>query len=384
MLFFLSHPIQYVTPLLRELSTHTKLKVYYYGGQSAVNDDKGFGQKVTWDIPLLDGYNSEFLQNASSSKGMNTRFLDAINWSIFKELRMSDDKVVIVNGWIYMSDWFVILAAKLYGIKVWMRAEMPWNQEELKPKSFKKSFKYVLFKYLIFKYFIDKCLYIGSQNKLYYLMHGLKESRLIFAPYAVDNERFQSLKNDGSSARQKWKIDEKQIIILYSGKLIEKKRPLDLLMAFHQLNDTNAVLFYMGDGPLRNEIETYIATHQVKNVMISGFINQSEIGTIYSMADLFVMCSGIGETWGLSVNEAMNFSLPVIVSSTCGSSFDIVENGVNGYVFSEGDIDALTYNLQSVIKNAMLREKMGVASKEKISQFSHQVTCQNIKALLKS
>ena len=215
-------------------------------------------------------------------------------------------------------------------------------------------------------------------------MHGVKESRLIFAPYAVDNQRFQRLKTDGSSTRQKWNIDDKQIIILYSGKLIEKKKPLDLLKAFHQLNDANTVLFYMGDGPLRNELESYIAQYQVKNVIISGFINQSEIGTIYSMADLFVMCSGVGETWGLSVNEAMNFSLPVIVSSTCGSSFDIVENGVNGYVFREGDIDALTDSLQSIVKDAMLRERMGVASKEKINQFSHQVTSQNIKALLKS
>lgn len=84
MLLLLSHSIQYVTPLIKEISKQTKLKVYYCGGQSAVNDDKGFGQKVTWDIPLLDGYDHVFLKNTSSSKGMNTRFLDAINWSIFK------------------------------------------------------------------------------------------------------------------------------------------------------------------------------------------------------------------------------------------------------------------------------------------------------------
>lgn len=378
MLFFLSHPIQYVSPLLRELSFQTTLKVYYYGGQSAVNDDKGFGQKVTWDIPLLDGYNYEFLKNSSGSKGMNTRFFDAINWSIFKVLRQSDDKVVIVNGWAYLSDWFVFFAAKLYGKKVWMRAEMPWNQEELKPKAFKKSIKFLLFKYLVFKYFIDKFLYIGSQNKKYYLMHGVKESRLIFAPYAVDNQRFQSLKTDGLSARQKWNIDAKQTIILYSGKLIDKKRPLDLLKAFHQFNDANTTLFYMGDGPLRNQLEEYISQYQVKNVVISGFINQSEIGTIYSMADVFVMCSGIGETWGLSINEAMNFSLPVIVSSTCGSSFDIVENGVNGFVFNEGNVNALAERIRFIVDDSILREKMGEASKEKVNQFSHSVTCQSI------
>lgn len=347
-----------------------------------MNDDKGFGQKVSWDIPLLDGYNYVFLKNASRSKGMNTRFFDAINWSIFKVLRQSNDKVVIVNGWAYLSDWFVFLGAKIYGKKVWMRAEMPWNQEELKPKTVKKSLKFFLFKYVVFKYFIDKYLYIGSQNKKYYLMHGVKESRLIFAPYAVDNHRFQSIKVDGSSARQKWEINEKQAIILYSGKLIEKKRPIDILKAFHQLNDANTTLFYMGDGPLRNELEGYICLHQVKNVVISGFINQSEIGTIYSMADLFVMCSGIGETWGLSVNEAMNFGLPVIVSSTCGSSFDIVENNENGYVFEEGDIAALTDSIRLIVNDELRREKMGRKSIEKISQYTHQVTCQNIKRAL--
>jgi len=347
-----------------------------------VNDDKGFGQKVTWDIPMLDGYNHEFLRNASGSKGMNTSFFDAINWSIFKAIRQSNDKVVIVNGWAYLSDWFVFLAAKLYGKKVWMRAEMPWNQEELKPKSVKKFLKLHLFKHVIFKFFIDKYLYIGTQNKKYYLMHGVKESRLIFAPYAVDNKRFQSLKTDGLSTRKRWNICENQMVILYSGKLIDKKRPLDLLKAFHQLNESNLVLFYMGDGPLRNVLEAYISKHQVNNVVISGFINQSEIGTIYSMADIFVMCSGIGETWGLSVNEAMNFALPVIVSSTCGSSFDIVENGENGYVFKEGDIDALTDCLRLIANDEIRREKMGLKSIEKINQYTHQVSCQNIKSAL--
>ena len=133
-------------------------------------------------------------------------------------MRKSEDKVVIVNGWAYVSDWFVFLAAKLFGKKVWLRAEMPWNQEELKPKSLKKSIKLLVFKHFVFKYLIDKFLYIGTQNKKYYLMHGVKESRLIFAPYAVDNHRLQSLKTDGSLARQKWGIDEKQIVILYSGK----------------------------------------------------------------------------------------------------------------------------------------------------------------------
>lgn len=377
-IFFLSHPIQYVSPLLRELGKRTDLNVYYYGGESAVNDDKGFGQKVTWDIPLLNGYSYQFLKNNSRSVGMNTRFFDAINWSIFNIIRKSQDEVIILNGWAYISDWFVMLAAKLFGKKVWMRAEMPWNQELMKPKSFKRSIKFFFFKYIIFHFFVDKFLYIGSQNKLYYSMHGIKEEKLIHAPYSVDNERFQLQKTDGIQARNKWRIDVDRIVILYSGKLIDKKRPLDLLKAFELLHSTNAVLFYMGDGPLRNNLEQYIQKNNIQNVIISGFINQSEIASIYSMADLFVMCSGIGETWGLSVNEAMNFELPVLVSSTCGSSFDLIEEGKNGFIFSEGDIITLSKKISSLVSDQKLRLLMSKHSKEKISLFSHEVTIQNI------
>ncbi len=378
MLFFLSHPIQYVSPLFREIASSKEFKVYFYGGESTIIQDIGFGQKVTWDIPLLEGYDYQFLKNCSNSEGMNARFFDAINLSVFKILRKNVDNLVLLNGWAYLSDWFVLLGAKIYGKKVWMRAEMPWNQEELKPNTLKKRFKHLLFKYIIFKYFVDKFLYIGSQNKLYYEMHGVKENRLIFGPYAVDNQRFQDQKTDGIAARQKWGIKKEQVIILYSGKLIDKKRPMDLINAFNQLKVNDAVLFYMGDGPLRVELEEYIANHQIKNVIISGFINQSEIGTIYSMADVFVMCSGIGETWGLSVNEAMNFSLPVLVSATCGSSFDLVEEGKNGFVFKEGDVETLAAYMLILIIDQNLRELMGSFSKFKITNFTHHITCQNI------
>ena len=54
------------------------------------------------------------------------------------------------------------------------------------------------------------------------------------------------------------------------------------------------------------------------------------------------MCSGLGETWGLSVNEAMNFGLPLVVSETCDSSQDLEIIGTNGYIFKEGNIQELS------------------------------------------
>jgi glycosyltransferase involved in cell wall biosynthesis len=283
-----------------------------------------------------------------------------------------------LNGWAYLTDWFVLVSAKFNKKKVWMRSEMPWNQEELKPYSVKKKIKFIFFKYLIFKYFVDKFIYIGSQNKKYYQMYGIEESRLIYGPYSVDNKKFQDQKMNPVTIRQKWGIQKDNIVILFSGKLIGKKNPLDLLKAFEKLKINKTVLFFMGDGPLRRTIEDYTIDNGIENVVISGFVNQSEIGSIYFMSDVFVMCSGVGETWGLSVNEAMNFNLPIVISSTCGSSFDLIDEGKNGFVYKEGDIEMLVKVLAELVPNQILRNKMGLHSKQKIAQFTHEITCQNI------
>lgn len=383
LIIFNSHPIQYFSPLLRLLSDNFNLKVYYYGGNDLLNEDTGFKQIIIWDLPLLAGYEFEFLNNYSFSKGMNSRFFDAINFSLFKVFKKNKNQIIIINGWAYLSDWFVLIAAKLFGHEVWMRSEMPWNQELMKSNSLKRNLKFWIFKNIVFKYFVQRFLFIGKQNKLFYLNHGVDEHKLIFAPYAVENDRFNVQKSsDKISYRQKYGIAVDSKIILYSGKLIEKKRPLDLLKAFQGLNHKKAVLFYLGDGPLRCQIEDEVKKHQIENVIISGFINQLEIGNIYNMADVFVMCSGIGETWGLSVNEAMNFGLPVIVSETCGSAHDLVVSGKNGYTFKEGAIEELTIYLDIICHNPSLRESFGNFSSEKIKDYSHKLTVENIKKVL--
>jgi glycosyltransferase involved in cell wall biosynthesis len=61
------------------------------------------------------------------------------------------------------------------------------------------------------------------------------------------------------------------------------------LAAFIKLNLSNVNLIFMGDGELRTIIEEEINAEDVKNVLITGFINQSEISNYYALADLFVL-----------------------------------------------------------------------------------------------
>ena len=58
---------------------------------------------------------------------------------------------------------------------------------------------------------------------------------------------------------------------------------------------------------------------------------------VYRLCDIFVLPSvGPGETWGLSINEAMACKRPVIVSTKCGCAPDLVKEKVTGWVFEPG------------------------------------------------
>lgn len=208
------------------------------------------------------------------------------------------------------------------------------------------------------------------------------DAKLIYTPHAVDNayfsEQYELLRKDVPSVKKALNIPLDKTIILFSGKYIEQKRPLDLIQAFNQLKDPSVVLIMVGEGNLRTEMETFINEHNVCNVILTGFINQSAISQYYIIADIFIMCSG-SETWGLVVNEAMNFAKPIIVSDTCGCSADLVLHGKNGFVFQEGDIDALSKFMSQLIEDSSFRVQAGEISKRIIADFSINNIVENLK-----
>lgn len=348
------------------------LHVYYYSDPAKQNSiDHGFGKKVTWDIPLLDGYDHSFLKNYKKTRSLNNKFFDVFNPAVFGKIRKRK-AVVIINGWSYSSNIMAVIAAKFFGRKIWLRAENPLNQE-LKKRKTVLFLKKIILKYLLFPR-VNNFLYIGQQNKAFFAFYGVPERKLIYTPYSVDNDFFkqeaEKYKCKTGEQRKEMNIPQDALVFLFSGKYIQKKRPMDLLKAFEKIKDQNVFLIMMGEGELRSEMEKFIADNDIKNALLTGFVNQSMVSLYYALADVFVMCSGSGETWGLSVNEAMNFSKPVIVSSTSGCSSDLVKNGENGFVFEEGDIASLAVYLQFIIHNPEWRKKAEALSEIIIRDYS--------------
>ena len=102
------------------------------------------------------------------------------------------------------------------------------------------------------------------------------------------------------------------------------------------------------------------------------FQNRKNIGNFYKLADVLVLPSH-RETWGIVVNEALCFSLPVIVSDQVGAGVDLVIPGANGSIFPAGDIDAMAYQIGNMIDMPEEnRLEMGQKSKAIINEWSHR------------
>jgi glycosyltransferase involved in cell wall biosynthesis len=128
-------------------------------------------------------------------------------------------------------------------------------------------------------------------------------------------------------------------------------------------------LLLAGDGPLRPVIEEQVRQHVTPGVLMPGFLNQSELPLAYAASDLLALCSS-HETWGLVVNEAMNFGLPIVASDRVGCAADLVKSGWNGFVFPHQDVGALADALGKLIESENMRREFGIRSLELVSNYS--------------
>jgi glycosyltransferase involved in cell wall biosynthesis len=216
----------------------------------------------------------------------------------------------------------------------------------------------------------------GKLNADYYVHYGVDPKTFFLLPWAIDNERFAAASAMTAEERQelraRYDIDGDAVVLLFSAKLVARKDPMTLLRAYEMMKTRDrAVVAFMGDGVLREPLETYAREHGLsRGVRFTGFINQREIPRHYAMSDVFVLPS-LYEPRGTVINEAMACGLPVVVTDRCGPIGDIVQDGDNAFVYPAGDATALAAALDQVVAGNALRARMGERSRAIIAGWSH-------------
>lgn len=380
---FMSHPIQYQISLIRNIAIQEgiDLNVHYYWDFGVKETfDKEFNKKIKWDMPLFGGYKHTFLRNYALSK--STSFFGCINFGVINKFLKNKPDVVLIFGWALFSNWIVMLMAFISRTPLLIYGESPLSHEFSK-SGFRSYIRKVLLSFIFSR--ASKLLYIGNENKKFYKSLGIKDSKLVFVPYSVDNkshlENARTLKPKKQQIKQELGLSKDSVVVLFTGKFIEKKRPFDLLKAFKvaqtSLMEKDVYLLFAGDGEQRQELEIYTKSNNINNVIFLGFQNQTELPKVYAAADIFVLPSGLGETWGLVVNEAMYYGLPIIVSDLVGCGSDLVTRD-NGRIFTYGDVGELSKNMIDIIVDEKLREGLGANSPSIVKNYNQEYAASQI------
>jgi len=371
-----THPIQYNAPLFKLLSErkNIEVKVFYTWEKGAEHFDQGFGRSFQWDIPLLEGYEYSFVSNNGN---MGKGFWDVKNPNLIQSIKEWQPQAVLVYGWNYWSHLQVLRHFK-GKIKVLFRGDSTLIGEK---KGMKKLLRKWILKW-IYSY-VDYALYVGTNNKAYFQQHGLKEKQLIFVPHAIDNDRFSTENRAQTEYRenlmQSMRLKDDTNSILFAGKFQKKKNVALLLEAFKQLKLPSWKLILVGNGEDEEQLKQASAGHE--DIYFLPFQNQMMIPAVYRLGKIFCLPSqGPEETWGLAVNEAMASGRAVIVSDEVGCAVDLVEDGVNGYIFQSGNLGDLMDKMTMAAGQDLLR--MGNQSKLKIENWRFEVQAKQIEQLL--
>ena len=350
-----THPIQYNAPWMQLLHGRgrVQVKVFYTWAQpkEGLNYDQGFGRLIKWDIPLLDGYEHLFTQTVH---GIEVKKL-VEDWH---------PDAILVIGWRYKGH-FACMRYFKGKIPVLFRGDSTLTDEKINIKTvFRRIFLSFIYRY------IDVALYVGTNNKNYFLAHGLTERQLYPAFHAVDNDRFSQnhiVKNDAQELRQNLGISPNDFVVLFAGKLEKKKNPLVILELAKLIKDKEIVFLVTGNGKLEREFKNRAV--QDPRIKFLDFQNQSKMPAVYAAADLLLLPStGPGETWGLVANEAMACALPIIISSKAGGAIDLVNE--NGIIVDPEDVGRMSKFIEEVKNDKKRHEKLKMNSLQHIQNFN--------------
>ncbi len=356
--YFLSHPIQYQSPLLRRLALEDDLSfrvVYEHDFSTRTYFDRGFQSEVTWDIPLREGYRSDLLDDIS----------------VNKVLRESD--AVWFHGWQSKRLRSILRDAARLKIVTLMRGEN-WYGAMPDGSGVRR-----LIRRAYHKSIFQNCsafLAIGQKNREYYLDHGVSPARMFDMPYAVDNQAFSQRKNDTMVAevRQSLGVAPDQKLILYAGKLQRRKNPHHLIDVLDVVSHGAAVppiLVFAGDGEMRRVLEFEgSASPSIKFV---GFKNQSEMPAYYAAADVFVLPAE-REPWGLAINEAMASGTAVVASDQCGAAYDLI-TPKTGRMIEAGNKAALAGAISEILARS---HEMGPAAQAHVKMWNFEADVRGI------
>lgn len=360
-----SHPIQYFAPWYGALAATpgVTLKVFFCCKRGVeAYYDRDFGTEVKWDIPLLEGYDSEFLE--SRTKITSHTFWAMDNPNVGEALERFHPQVVVIHGYAQRTMWRAAKWCNRKRVPVMMSSDS--NGTAVRAL-WKRAAKAIVVRHL-YRH-LDGAFSSGDNNGVYHQHYGIPGERMFAGTLPIDRERLTASVGDAAAARREIRklhgIPEDAFVVVFAGKLSQLKCPVHLLEAVHRCAQQGLKVWglLVGEGTERPAVEAFIAEHKMNNIVLAGFVNQSAIGKYYAASEAMALMSW-REAHPLTVPEAGCFGCPAILSDRVGciGPTDSARPGENALVYPWSDIEALTNCIVRLYQDPSLYRSMSEAS----------------------
>lgn len=351
-LYLTNIPSPYMVDYFNELGKNCDLTVIFERNKSGVRDK-------TWDLYNFINFKGIIL------KGINVDLDDsddqAICPQIIKYIKKNKYDVIVSTNPCTPTGIIAIFWMKLLNIPFVIQSEggFPGSGKGIKEK---------------FKYFIMRNAYLYlSTAKLgddYFLLYGARKENIRHFPFSslFESEILSSplLPEEKGNIKNKLGIPYEKVIISV-GRFIWCKG-FDVFIKSCKNIPKNVGIYIVGGEPT----EEYINLKKnlnLENIHFIGFVQKEVMKDYYKASDIFVLNSR-EDTWGLVINEAMSFGLPVISTDKCYAAIALIDNGVNGYVVHVDDEDAFAKKMNYLLNNPDLCKNITLNNIEKSKQYT--------------
>lgn len=364
-----THPIQYQAPVFRHIAGMPEVNLQVYFGHRPTREEQGWGfeKPFEWAEDPASGYPFRWLKNDAHQPGLD-HFAGISNPEIEDILKQDRPDAVIIPGWIHRCCIQAIRAANRLRIPIFLRgdSQLDPGHSNVRKLIFRTSRSGYVRK-------ARCCLAYGARSEEYFRFLG--STRVVKVPHCIETLRFRqrSASVSKEEARRKFQLPEAGKVVLFAGKFIPKKRLEWFFERLGKMASPNLRIMMVGEGDGKAELQKIASRFQL-SVRWAGFLDQPEMPAAYRAADLLVLPSDYGETWGLVVNEAMTCGCPALISDACGCAPEMIIPGKTGELFAFDNASECEQKLSSLLSPQFDLGKMGIVAQEHAIQFTPQRT----------
>lgn len=347
-LYITNYPPPYAVAFFREFGKRCDLTVTFDRRPNDVNY-----RSKEWFSSVYQNFRAVFLKQ---KKIGNKIFCPEI-----KKYLKSDFDAVIMGEYATLTEMYAIFYMKRHKIPYCFAIDGGMKKDG---RGIKEKIK----RYLV----SGASLYLssGEVTDEFLCFYGAKRERIVrypFTPLTEEDILSVPLNDDKKKAfRSNLGITEERIV-LSVGQFIHRKGFDILMRAAKNISENTGVYIVGAEAP--QEYLDLKERLELKNVHFVGFTPKEKLKEYYLASDVFVLPTR-EDNWGLVINEAMGYGLPVVTTDKCVAGMELIENGEGGYIVPVEDEKELGEKIVKILSDDALRAKMSERNLRKISGYT--------------